>query len=732
MKNTIIILFAIFYNFTAAVYAGPETTSQFIKIDQFGYRPTDEKIAVISDPQTGYNAALSFTPGNTYQVRNWTTDAVVYSAAITPWNGGAIHAQSGDIVYWFDFSTVTTDGSYYIFDPTNNVGSYRFEINNCVYTEVMKRAMRTFYYQRCGIAKQYPFSDTGFVDKACHIGTRGDKDCRLYNNSNVSTSKDLSGGWHDAGDYNKYVNFAWGAMIDMLLAYEQNPTVWLDDYDIPESGNGVPDLLDEIKVEVDWLLKMQNSDGSVLSVMGAGFGTFSPPSTDNRPRVYGPATTSASLSGAAVYALAAIQFKAVGQTDYASVLQTAATKAWAWAMANPNVQFFNSGLIAAGEQEINSNQYPTPLFERKFIAAVFLYAATGTVDYKTYVEANYKTVHLIAWGKAYMYELFLQDALLYYAALPGASPIVATTINSSYAKSLEKGTPENLPAYTNKKDAYRAFINDMEYHWGSNIGKGGLANMHLSMNYYHLNDANADKYKNAASGYLHYFHGVNPNSKTYLSNMGKYGSENSTNSIYHLWFTDKSPLWDEVGKSTYGPAPGFVPGGPNRDYNVADCCPANCGNNYNSVCNSESLTPPKGQPVQKSWKDFNTEWPVNSFTITEPAIYYQANYIRMLSKFLSSSCITTGISTQKIVNGDLIRAIYPQPAESKVTITFYDHHSKLDYILFDINGKKLLNKTNTVISGEILEIDLSSIVAGIYFIKINTTDKTEVEKIIKD
>ena len=731
MKTATIILFAIFYAFSAATYAGPETTSQFIKIDQFGYRPNDEKIAVISDPQTGYNAVLSFTPGITYEVRNWTTDDIVYSAVITPWNGGAIHAQSGDIVYWFDFSTVTTDGSYYIFDPTNNVGSYRFEINNCVYTEVMKRAMRTFYYQRCGFAKQYPFSDTGYVDKACHIGAWGDTDCRLYNNTNVSTSKDLSGGWHDAGDYNKYVNFAWGAMIDMLLAYEQNPTVWLDNYDIPESGNGVPDILDEIKIEVDWLLKMQNSDGSLLSVMGAGNGTFSPPSTDNRHRVYGPATTSASLSGAAVFALAAIQFKAVGQTAYATTLQAAATNAWTWANANPNVQFFNSGLIAAGEQEINSTQYPTPLFERKFIAAAFLYAATGTVSYKTFVEANYQTVHLIAWGKAYMYELFLQDALLYYAALPGATPLVKTTINSSYANSLEKGTAENLPAYINKKDAYRAFINDVEYHWGSNIGKGGLANMHLAMNFYNLNAANANNYKNAASGYLHYFHGVNPNSKTYLTNMGNYGSENSTTSIYHLWFTDRSPLWDEVGKSTYGPAPGFVPGGPNRDYNVADCCPANCGN-YNSICTSENITPPKGQPVQKSWKDFNTEWPINSFTITEPAIYYQANYIRMLSKFLSSSCDITGISTPKIVNSNLIQAIYPQPAEDKMIIKFYDHQTKLDYVLFDINGKELLNKTNTVISGETLEINLSSIAAGVYFIKINTTDKTEVRKIVKD
>ena len=374
MKTATIILFAIFYAFSAATYAGPETTSQFIKIDQFGYRPNDEKIAVISDPQTGYNAVLSFTPGITYEVRNWTTDDIVYSAVITPWNGGAIHAQSGDIVYWFDFSTVTTDGSYYIFDPTNNVGSYRFEINNCVYADVLKVAMRSYYYQRCGTAKQYPFVDNGYADGECHVGAQKDRDCRLYNNANISTSKDLSGGWHDAGDYNKYVNFAGPAVVNLLLAYEQNPTVWFDNYGIPEYGNGIPDILDEIKYEVDWLLKMQNSNGSVLCMVGTPtYGSVSPPSSDSHARVYGPATTTASYSAAGMFALAAIQFNAAGQTAYAVTLETAAINAWTWANANPNVVFYNTGLITAGEQELNTNQYPNREFVRKISAAIYIY-----------------------------------------------------------------------------------------------------------------------------------------------------------------------------------------------------------------------------------------------------------------------------------------------------------------------------------------------------------------------
>lgn len=712
MKSRTKLLIAIICIFSVSVYAGPTTTSEFIKIDQFGYLPNSEKVAVISDPQTGYNSALSFTPGTTYQVRDWTTDAVVFSAAITSWNAGAVHAQSGDIVYWFDFSAVTTAGSYYIFDPTNNVGSYRFEINSCVYNEVMKHAMRMFYYQRCGVAKQSPYVDAGYVDAACHIGTQQDTDCRLYNNTNASTAKDLSGGWHDAGDYNKYVNFAWSAVIDMLLAYEQNPSVWLDNYNIPESGNGVPDLLDEVKVEMDWLLKMQNSDGSVLSIVGIqGYSTaYSPPSVDNKYRVYGPATTAASISGAAMYALAAIQFKSAGQIVYASVLETAAINAWTWANANPNVQFFNAGVIQAGEQQISAQE----LSDRKIGAAVYLYALTGTAAYKTYVENNYQAVHLIAWGKAYIYETYPQDALLYYAALPGATPSVASMITSTYAASLgTSGHPENLRSYLDKTDAYRAFLNDMEYHWGSNVNKDVMASMLLVMNYYNLDPGNATNYTNDAAGYLHYLHGVNPNSKTYLTNMGNYGAENSTTSIYHLWFIDGSPLWDEVGVSTYGPAPGYLPGGPNKDYNIDGCCPAGCGS-YSSLCNT-NVNPPMGQPAQKSWKDFNPDWPLNSFSVTEPQMFYQATYIRMLSMFLNPVCNqTTGIN--KLDSKHLV-AIYPSPISTNFTLQIKTPVILKNAVLkiYDVCGKEVrsvsVKNSETILSRDELR-------GGIYFYKV--------------
>src|SRR5688572_12447425 len=78
----------------------PASISEFIKTDQFGYTTTAQKIAVVSDPQVGYNAALSFSPGTTYEVRNWITDALVFSGPLTAWNSGTVQAQSGDKVFW--------------------------------------------------------------------------------------------------------------------------------------------------------------------------------------------------------------------------------------------------------------------------------------------------------------------------------------------------------------------------------------------------------------------------------------------------------------------------------------------------------------------------------------------------------------------------------------------------------------------------------------------------------
>lgn len=698
--------------FAVSIYASaiPPLIDNHIKVDQFGYRTTDKKIAVISNPQVGYNSTDSFSPGSNYQIRRWSDDAFVYAGIISQWNSGATHAQSGDKVWWFDFTSVTTPGSYYVFDVVNNVGSYKFEISDCVYKDVMKQALRTFYYQRCGCAKALPYAQTGWTDAMCHAGALQDTDCRLYSNTSASTSKNLSGGWHDAGDYNKYVNFAFEPLLDLIFAYAESPGLWSDDYDIPESGNSIPDILDEIKYELDWLQRMQQSDGSVLSVVGVqNFASASPPSADTAQRLYGPATTSASFTAAAVFAFGAIQFNSIGQLVYGNTLMNAAESAYNWAVANPSVTFYNSGIIAAGEQEVGSYD----VLVRKMAASVFLFELTGNNGYQTFVDNNYSQMHLIQWGYAYPFEAAQQNMLLYYASMSNATGSVANDIKNNYAGSLQTTNADNLPAFLNQTDAYRAYLADNNYTWGSNTTKARQGIMFSNMVYYNLDAPNTSNYTAAALGFVNYFHGINPTAFAYLSNMGNFEGDNSINEFYHSWFTDGSALWDRVGSSTYGPAPGFVPGGPNPSYAVDGCCPSSCAS-QNALCNPALVTPPLNQPIQKSYLDWNTGWPQNSWTITEIAIYIQAAYVRLLSRFLDISCFTTSAEEEKKLE-NLVQ-VFPNPAANKFTI--YDLRCTISKIeITDARGQ-LVSSQKPIANSQQLTIDVSNFLSGMYFYKV--------------
>lgn len=596
-----------------------------IKVDQFGYVSGAQKIAVISNPQIGYNVTTPFIPSTTYQVRRFSDNSVVHSGIITAWNSGTTHAQSGDKVWWYDFSDLTIPGFYYVYDMNNDVRSYVFEVGDCVYSEVLKQSARSFFYQRCGTPKTVPFAHSNWQDAlGCHIGAQQDLDCRYVSNTSASTSQNLSGGWHDAGDYNKYVNFTFSTLTDLLLGYIENPEVWKDNYDIPESGNGIPDILDEVKWELDWLLKMQQPNGSLLhKVSVTDFSAASPPSNDSAFRRYGAASTSATLTGAAMFALAANAFRSLGissATEYSNTLEAASINAWNWASANPSVLFSNSGFqnVAAEDDDYGR-------LAKKVCAASYLYVLTANTVYKSFFDSNYQEIHLMQWSYSYPFETPYQDGLLFYGRANNATISVVNNIRNTYSNSISSSNGDNLPSFLNQSDAYRAYMANNNYTWGNNQFKSQQGSMFTSMNIYGLNAINTTNYKNAASGFVHYLHGINPTCFVYLSNMGEFGAENSINEFYNSWFTDGSPLWDRVGVSLYGPAPGFMPGGANPTYQP--------DGSYGGT-----IVPPQNQPIQKSYKDWNTSWPQNSWEITENSIYVNAAYVRLLSKFLSPDC----------------------------------------------------------------------------------------------
>ena len=586
-----------------------------IKVDQFGYPVNARKIAVVSNPVVGYNNAETFTPGLTYEVRRWDTDAVAFTGTPAAWKGGQLHPQSGDKVWWFDFSNLTTPGEYYVLDVAKNVRSESFRIGDDVYDDVMKAATKMFFYQRSGFDKTATYAGT-WADGPAFVGPGQDTESRSATDpTNAATAKNLSGGWFDAGDYTKYTNFTFSVLVNLMTAYEERPSVFGDNNNIPESGNGVPDLLDEAKWELDWLLKMQQSDGSVLSKVGVNaYQGASPPSATTDSRYYDKASTSSTLTTAAVFALAARQYKSLSDPTmqaYGDVLKAAAIKAYAWAAANPNVLSDNAGFLSAATEVTNYDRAAL-----RITAAIYLFALTGDATYRDYVDANYENLNVAKPTSNFVfpYDQPYQDAVLYYAKTAGGTAAVASNIKTRYENGVKNGG-DNFPNYLTQEDAYRAFLKDGNYTWGSNHIKNNQALIYYNMIQAGLDPGNTARYQENAIGYLHYMHGLNPTGYEFLTNMGSYGAGKSVTRAYHTWFGDVSnPTF------AHNPPPGYLTGGPNPTYQP------------DAAYTGPVLSPPRNQPVQKSYIDWDKGYPENGWQITEPAIYYQASYVRALSK----------------------------------------------------------------------------------------------------
>ena len=618
--------------------AGANGPIPLIVVDQFGYRAGAQKVAVIRDPQTGYDSAVNFTPGTHYSVVNKATGTAVKQGAPTAWNGGATDSSSGDKAWWFDFSDVTTPGTYTVVDVDKNVRSVEFDIDDNVYRSVLKHAVRMYYYQRAGFAKSAATAGSDWADGASHLGAGQDSQAHAWTaKTDATLVKDLHGGWYDAGDYNKYTAWAAGTVIALLRAYQENPTAFGDDYGIAESGNGIPDILDEAKWALDWLERMQNSDGSLLCVMGLG--AASPPSAATDPSYYGPATTNASLAGAAVFAYASKIYGARPEATlktYATDLGTRAVKAWTWAAANPSVIYYNndeskqagSSGLAAGDQETDDSGR----LLSKFQASVHLYDLTGDATYRTFAEANWTNV--LASSGPTEWDMERADAAVYFAQLGGVTPSISTAIVNQVTANVASQLAATAGS---NKDPYRAYL--ANYTWGSNQIK--MAQARLFQYLARLGSgSNAQNAVAAAEDYVHYIHGVNPFGLVYLTNMKRAGAENSATTMFHTWFADGSPKWDEVSSTTPGPAPGFVPGGPNPSFSLDGCCTAPSGDaayhcygaaEY-SLC-SQNWQPPMGQPTQKAYLQFNSGWPAGSWSVTEPSTGYQAKYVLVLSAY---------------------------------------------------------------------------------------------------
>ena len=701
----------LFFNICIVLICFAQTPSEFIHIDQFGYLNNAEKVAVISNPIIGYNAAESYTVGGTLQVRNLESDAVVYSAAPMVWNNGATHDQSGDRGWHFDFSSVTASGSYYIFDPSTGHRSAPFEINANPYAEVLQAAFKIFYYNRCNVPKEQPYAQSNWTD-----GDNFSQDFQVrdaFDQNNAATARDMSGGWFDAGDYNKYTTFAHDVIHDLLTAYEDNPTVYTDDWNIPESGNGVPDILDEIKWELDWLYKMVRvdnnggADGAAHIKMGSltyAENVQAPPSANTDPRYYAPTCSSASLSIASINAHAAAVYDDIpGMEGFVDILTSDALLCWNYYLPfHENAAWetdCDDGTVKAGPADWDA----TKQIGNAVVAAVYLYALTGDVTYSDFVADNINDTEPFVINSLGSRHVVLMEAILYYTTLSGADPTAVNTILSFIANQINVDPGSLYDFYD--FDLYRADVPDWVYYWGSNSAKSNFANLfHVFRKYNVVPSANAGLLKRS-NEMTHYFHGVNPLGIVYLSNMYEYGADRSANQIFHLWFQDESD-WSDALTSPYGPAPGFLVGGPNQGY-------------------SGSFSPPANQPVQKCYLDYNNWDPEPSYEITEPAIYYQSAYIRLLSNYVNTTTVITKDNIGVIKN---CIQIHPNPTNNYFRV----EGNLAGHTIQILNANGSVYSTLTP-NGSVAVIDVSDLPAGMFFVRVQDdfNGNVVVEKILK-
>jgi endoglucanase len=288
-----------------------------IRLNTIGFLPAATKQATVA------------APCETFNIVRVSDHAVVFTGtAGAPFKTAV--TDTNETVQIVDFSSVTTPGQYRV--EIAGVGtSAPFTIAANVWNQPFEVTTRAMYLWRCGTAVETVWNGVTYRQAACHT-----EDGWMDYAGGGHTQRHATGGWHDAGDYNKYVVNA-GVTIGMMLkAWEQFPDrVATDSLGIPESGNHVPDLLDEVRWEVEWLFKMQGDDGRVYHKLSSpDFRYWGLPEKDVGPRYLSPWSTVATADFVATMAETARAWRPYDE-KFSNQCLEAAKKSWTYLSAHP-------------------------------------------------------------------------------------------------------------------------------------------------------------------------------------------------------------------------------------------------------------------------------------------------------------------------------------------------------------------------------------------------------------
>ncbi len=499
--------------------AAPATA---IKLDQAGYPANAPKAAMVVAPQTA----------RTFELRREADGKSVFKGTLSE---AADDFNSGDRVQLADFSAFRRNGRYYIEVP--QVGrSYAFDIKPDVYRRAYYLAMRSFYGQRCGIAVNMGPEFPQFRYPECH------REGAWHASSGKQGPHASKYGWHDAGDYGRYIVNSGLSTGTLLWAQEMfGKRLAGIKLDIPETGNGTPDILNEIRWNLEWMLSMQDEDGGVWHKQTSEkFAGFVMPDKDTfTSYVVGsgaePYKTSCSTGDfAAVMAIAQRAYEPFDKA-FSKRAGDAAAKAWGWLDTHPNVLYRNPQGVSTGAYGDGS------CADERLWAAAELWRSTGGEAYQSYFLANYqrylKPMNIPSWPSVGSMGLWT------YAMSR------RTGANAQALEDIRKATLElaNQVADRTSANAYRIAMEPRDYIWGSNSQAANYSLLLLVANAL----APAPRYTSAALDNLHYLLGRNTFSVSWVTWVG-------TN-----WF--KHPHHRPSGADgVEEPWPGLLSGGPNR------------------------------------------------------------------------------------------------------------------------------------------------------------------------
>lgn len=509
-------------------------------VNQLGYLPDGAKIATLKTSESREQRWV-LTQGGKVVARGSTT-------------AGRLDPASGDQVQVIDFSAVRLTGSGFALRVGSD-SSYPFEISNTVFRAPLYDALKYFYHNRSGVEIEERFTGGGFTSFASHSRwaraaghiNRGVNQGDLQVPCWVGTcdyALDVPKGWYDAGDHGKYVVNG-GISVWTLLNLVERGRHWggsarVGDgtLNIPESGNGTPDLLDEVRWELEFMMAMQVPAGQAMAGMVhhkvhdvAWTGLPLAPGDDAQPRALVPPSTAATLNLAATAAQAARVWKDHDPAFAARCLQ-AAQLAWDAAQRYPTILYrggFDNGGGAYDDDNVRDEFY---------WAAVELFLTTGEVRYLPTIDAYPVSRTTFNWAHTELAGL-----------ISLATVLKPTTLTRRKQAQHQIMTLADTHLATQKASAYSTPLAGSEYEWGSN---NAVANKLMLMGLAYTFSGQR-RYADGVTQGMDYLLGRNAFSTSFVTGTGARPFQHPH---HRFWAGVLNPAFPQA-------PPGALSGGPN-------------------------------------------------------------------------------------------------------------------------------------------------------------------------